>query len=66
MISFALIGRRKMLNWILLYCIATAYGEHECYRIVFPTRQECMTRMEQLKVGEFQISNSMCYSEAKR
>ena len=55
-----------MLNWILLYCIATAYGEHECYRVVLTTRQECMTRMEQLKVGEFQISNSMCYSEAKR
>lgn len=67
-ISFVLIGKRKMLKtWILLYCIATPPGndEHDCYRIVLQTKQECIVKMVELKTNRSEINSAMCYEEKK-
>jgi len=67
-ISFVLIGKRKMLKtWILLYCIATPpdNDEHDCYRIVLQTKQECIVKMVELKTNRSEINSAMCYEEKK-
>ena len=54
-------------TWILLYCIATPPGndEHDCYRIVLQTKQECIVKMVELKINRAEINSAMCYEEKK-
>jgi hypothetical protein len=54
-----------MLEWILLFCIASSDGNKTCSRIVFPTRRECIAAVDNMKSHRLTITSSMCFIGTK-